>query len=138
MYAMVFGESVLNDAVAIVLSRYRVLYCHYFNWCANSNCRFISISAVQTYGSTFSSSDSGFQVSPFFQSLGVFVYTFASSFVIGATMGCATALLTKFTHIRDFPLLETALFFMMSYSTFLIAEAADLTGNVSFRTFFYA
>lgn len=86
-------------------------------------------SAVQTYGDTFTSSDSGFQVSPFFQSLGVFVYTFASSFIIGATMGCATALLTKFTHIRDFPLLETCLFFLMSYSTFLIAEAADLTGS---------
>jgi len=43
-------------------------------------------------------------------------------------MGCCTALLTKFTHIRDFPILETALFVLMSYSTFLIAEAADLTG----------
>jgi len=44
-------------------------------------------------------------------------------------MGCCTALFTKFTHIRDFPVLETALFVLMSYSTFLIAEAADLTGT---------
>lgn len=46
-------------------------------------------------------------------------------------MGCLTALLTKFTYIRDFPLLESALFVLMSYSTFLIAEVADLTGNFS-------
>lgn len=36
--------------------------------------------------------------------------------------------LTKFTHVRDFPLLESALFVLMSYSTFLIAEASELTG----------
>ena len=45
-------------------------------------------------------------------------------------MGCITALLTKFTRVRDFPLLESALFVLMSYSTFLIAEASDLTGNI--------
>jgi hypothetical protein len=38
--------------------------------------------------------------------------------------------LTKFTHVRDFPLLESALFVLMSYSTFLIAEASELTGTM--------
>ena len=37
--------------------------------------------------------------------------------------------ITKYTHIRDFPLLETSLFFLMSYATFLAAEAAELTGE---------
>lgn len=41
--------------------------------------------------------------------------------------------MTKFTHIRDFPLLETTLFVLMSYSTFLASEAAGLTGNISHR-----
>lgn len=45
-------------------------------------------------------------------------------------MGCVTALMTKFTRIRDFPLLESALFVLMSYSTFLIAEATELTGAI--------
>lgn len=55
-------------------------------------------------------------------------------------MGCITALMTKFTHIRDFPLLESALFVLMSYSTFLIAEAAELTGTVSqlFKLFYFS
>lgn len=51
------------------------------------------------------------------------------SFLIGSVMGCLTAILTKFTRLKDFPLLETALFVPMSYSTFLMAEAADLTGK---------
>lgn len=37
---------------------------------------------------------------------------------------------TKLTNISDFPLLETALFFLLSWSTFLMAEAAGLTGTV--------
>lgn len=39
--------------------------------------------------------------------------------------------MTKYTRVRDFPLLESALFVLMSYSTFLIAEASDLTGTLT-------
>lgn len=53
------------------------------------------------------------------------------SLFVGASMGCLTSLLTKFTRIRDFPLLESALFVLMSYSTFLLAEATALTGVVA-------
>lgn len=37
--------------------------------------------------------------------------------------------MTKFTKLRDFQLLETALFFLMSWSTFLLAEACGFTGD---------
>lgn len=107
LYALVFGESVLNDAVSLVLS-----------------------GAIQNYGEHYSSTG-GFEGQAFLQSLGNFFSVFFLSLVIGASMGCITALMTKFTHIRDFPLLESALFVLMSYSTFLIAEAAELTGVVA-------
>ena len=84
-------------------------------------------SSIQSYGES-GTSGGEFNVWAFTQSIGVFAWTFSSSFLIGGAMGCGTALLTKFTHVRDFPLLETALFVLMSYSTFLIAEVADLTG----------
>uniref|UniRef100_T1IZ25 Sodium/hydrogen exchanger n=1 Tax=Strigamia maritima TaxID=126957 RepID=T1IZ25_STRMM len=109
VYALVFGESVLNDAVAIAL-----------------------VSAIQSYATSFSSAESGsMETTAFFKALGSFLGIFFGSLLIGSSMGCFTALLTKFTKLQDFPLLETALFFLMSYSTFLIAEAADLTGIVA-------
>lgn len=108
LYALVFGESVLNDAVAIVLS-----------------------GSIQNYGERYQSGSGGFETKAFFKALGDFFGIFMLSLTIGAVMGCITALLTKFTRVRDFPLLESALFVLMSYSTFLIAEASDLTGVVA-------
>ncbi|XP_055641459.1 sodium/hydrogen exchanger 7 isoform X4 [Toxorhynchites rutilus septentrionalis] len=107
LYALVFGESVLNDAVSLVLS-----------------------GAIQNYGEHYSSTGD-FEGHALLMSLGDFFSVFFLSLIIGASMGCITALMTKFTHIRDFPLLESALFVLMSYSTFLIAEAAELTGVVA-------
>ncbi|XP_063992999.1 sodium/hydrogen exchanger 7 isoform X2 [Diachasmimorpha longicaudata] len=108
LYALVFGESVLNDAVAIVLS-----------------------GSIQNYGTRYQTGSGGFETVAFFQALGDFIGIFSLSLFIGASMGCLTALLTKFTRVRDFPLLESALFVLMSYSTFLIAESSDLTGVVA-------
>ncbi len=60
-----------------------------------------------------------------------FVFVFSASFLVGSVMACATALLTKHTHIRQFPELESSLFVLMSYSTFLLSEAMGLTGIVA-------
>uniref|UniRef100_A0A146M3F2 Sodium/hydrogen exchanger n=2 Tax=Lygus hesperus TaxID=30085 RepID=A0A146M3F2_LYGHE len=107
LYSLVFGESVLNDAVAIVLS-----------------------GAIQNY-EIHSRQGGTFEFDAFLSAVGGFVSIFSLSLAIGAGMGCMTAMLTKFTRIKDFPLMESALFFLMSYSTFLIAEATNLTGVVS-------
>ncbi|XP_046853537.1 sodium/hydrogen exchanger 7-like isoform X2 [Xenia sp. Carnegie-2017] len=104
LYALVFGESVMNDAVAIVLYR-----------------------SINSY----SSNSGDFKFTSLLSAIGVFVGVFGGSFMIGTLMALVTSLLTKFTNIRDFPLLETALFFLMSWSTFLMAEAAGLTGIVA-------
>ncbi|XP_051973392.1 sodium/hydrogen exchanger 6-like [Xyrauchen texanus] len=107
LYALMFGESVLNDAVAIVLSS--------------------SIVAYQPEGDNRHT----FDASALLKCLGVFLGVFSGSFVMGAATGVMTALVTKFTKLRDFPLLETALFFLMSWSTFLLAEACGFTGVVA-------
>uniref|UniRef100_A0A7N8WSG9 Sodium/hydrogen exchanger n=1 Tax=Mastacembelus armatus TaxID=205130 RepID=A0A7N8WSG9_9TELE len=93
LYALLFGESVLNDAVAIVLSSVFPMSFHIkeqFTFWGHS----------------------------FFQFL-FFSLTFTLCHV------------TKFTKLRDFCLLETALFFLMSWSTFLLAEACGFTGVVA-------
>ncbi|NXN09586.1 SL9A7 protein, partial [Indicator maculatus] len=100
LYALLFGESVLNDAVAIVLSS--------------------SIVAYQPTGEN----THAFDAAAFFKSVGVFLGIFSGSFMMGAVTGV-------FTKLHCFPLLETALFFLMSWSTFLLAEACGFTGVVA-------
>uniref|UniRef100_A0A8C5E5L3 Sodium/hydrogen exchanger n=1 Tax=Gouania willdenowi TaxID=441366 RepID=A0A8C5E5L3_GOUWI len=99
LYALLFGESVLNDAVAIVLSS--------------------SIVAYQPAGDNSHS----FEAMAMLKSFGVFLGVFSGSFALGVATGVMT--------LRDFPLLETALFFLMSWSTFLLAEACGFTGVVA-------
>ncbi|XP_054907556.1 sodium/hydrogen exchanger 6-like isoform X2 [Poeciliopsis prolifica] len=107
LYALLFGESVLNDAVAIVLSS--------------------SVVAYQPAGDNSHS----FEAMAVLKSFGIFLGVFSGSFSLGVATGVMTALVTKFTKLRDFPLLETGLFFLMSWSTFLLAEACGMTGVVA-------
>lgn len=107
LYALLFGESVLNDAVAVVLS-----------------------SSIVAYQPTGDNSHT-FEAMAMLKSFGIFLGVFSGSFALGVATGIVTALVTKFTKLSDFPLLETALFFLMSWSTFLLAEACGFTGVVA-------
>ncbi|CAD5233422.1 unnamed protein product [Bursaphelenchus xylophilus] len=104
LYALVFGESALNDAVAIVLSG---IVDH-----------FTSHTAV-------------FAVSDLFAACAEFGYVFFGSLFLGCFVGCTNALITKFTDINDHPLLESALFILVSYISFLLAEVVHFTGIVA-------
>lgn len=86
LYALLFGESVLNDAVAIVLSS--------------------SIVAYQPAGLNTHT----FDAAAFFKSVGIFLGIFSGSFTMGAVTGVVTALISFFlksfgacldTHIYD-------------------------------------
>ncbi|XP_077204883.1 sodium/hydrogen exchanger 9 [Paroedura picta] len=106
LYTLLFGESVLNDAVAIVLTYSISIYSPKEN-------------------------PNAFDAAAFFQSVGNFLGIFAGSFAMGSAYAIVTALLTKFTKLCEFPMLETGLFFLLSWSAFLSAEAAGLTGIVA-------
>ncbi|XP_067944692.1 sodium/hydrogen exchanger 9-like isoform X2 [Watersipora subatra] len=99
LYALVFGESVLNDAVAITLAK-----------------------AIDNYKGG---------IAEVFKTIGMFMGIFLGSFTTGLVIGCTNALLTKFTKIKEFPLLESALLLLMSYSSYLIAEACEMSGIVA-------
>jgi len=113
LHALVFGESVLNDAVAIVM-----------------------VESIKDYEENvatcrLSGDPCDYNWWHLLKAILDFFGIFSASFLVGSLMGCVTALLTKFTQIRQHPLLETTLFVLMSYSTFLLAEVFELTGIVS-------
>uniref|UniRef100_A0A8C9TBR5 Solute carrier family 9 member A6a n=1 Tax=Scleropages formosus TaxID=113540 RepID=A0A8C9TBR5_SCLFO len=101
LYALLFGESVLNDAVAVVLS-----------------------SSIVAYQPTGDNSHT-FEGMAVLKSFGMFLGVFSGSFALGVATGIVTALIS-FAAASP-----TALFFLMSWSTFLLAEACGFTGVVA-------
>ncbi|PRD26454.1 UNVERIFIED_CONTAM: Sodium/hydrogen exchanger 6 [Trichonephila clavipes] len=76
LYALVFGESILNDAIAIVLA-----------------------GSIGNYAEMYGKGEDGFQSTAAIKSLGNFVYIFVCSFLIGSGTGCLTAAISFFVTI---------------------------------------
>ena len=108
MNSLVLGESLLNDAVAIVLC-----------------------GAIQDYSALSLDNPNTFETGAFFKTIGNFFLIFFGSIGLGSLIGVMTSILTKFTRIKDYQMLETSLFFLMSYCSYLIAEVAKMSGIVS-------
>ncbi|KHJ42154.1 sodium/hydrogen exchanger 3 [Trichuris suis] len=108
LFALVFGESALNDAVAIVLSQ-----------------------TIEKYSPSTELPASSLDGKALVNSCGRFFGVFFGSMGVGSLVGCVASLFMKFTKISQFPLLESSLFILMSYLSFLVSEAAHLTGIVS-------
>lgn len=105
LYALVFGESVMNDAVAIVL-----------------------YTALDEFEQ---STESGFQWAQVFVSIGKFVGIFIGSFLLGIFIGLVTAIITKIAKLQEYPVIESTFFVVISYFTFPLAESLGLTGIVA-------
>jgi solute carrier family 9 (sodium/hydrogen exchanger), member 8 len=100
--AYIFGESVLNDAVAIVL-----------------------------YRTVISFQDRPFTALGFFFAIGQFSIIFCGSLLMGVLVGCLSSLLFKYTLLYKHPMLESSLLLMYAYSSYLLAEGLQLSGIVS-------
>ena len=106
--AIVLGEALLNDAVAVVL-----------------------VAAIEEYDRLILFEGERFEIEFLVLATFKFFGIFFASFGFGALIGCLNALLTKFTNLREYPLLETSLFILMSFSSYLLAEVFDTSGIVS-------
>jgi sodium/hydrogen exchanger 8 len=101
--AIVFGESILNDAVAIVLVRAVEPFLHKTDF---------SMTDVQ-------------------EAVIMFLIVFGGSVVMGAFFGLLTALLLKHTHIRSHQTLEVAVVTLQAYIAYFLAEGIHLSGIVA-------
>eukprot|EP01091_Cochliopodium_minus_P016314 TRINITY_DN6070_c0_g1_i1.p1 TRINITY_DN6070_c0_g1~~TRINITY_DN6070_c0_g1_i1.p1 ORF type:complete len:580 (+),score=137.75 TRINITY_DN6070_c0_g1_i1:55-1794(+) len=102
LYANVFGESVFNDAIAIVL--YRTV--------ATFLTRQITVSSL-------------------ILAVGEFLLIFFGSFGVGTIMALIIALLLKYTTIYKYIILEGALVVLFGYMSYLLADGLGLSGVVS-------
>lgn len=102
LYSNIFGESVLNDAVAIVL--YKTI-------------------------SSFTSKP--FTIGNVFLGAGQFLLIFIGSLVVGVIVSLLCALLLKYTQLYKYPVTESAIVLLYAYTAYLIAEGLELSGIVS-------
>jgi len=104
LYTIIFGESILNDAIAIVLFETAQKY------------REGAVAGKLT-------------VLSFFESIGVFLLVFFGSLIIGIIIGVATSLLLKFTHVRRMPKIESCLIILIAYASYFFANAIHMSGT---------
>ncbi|KAJ5759999.1 hypothetical protein N7520_007155 [Penicillium odoratum] len=105
LYTIIFGESILNDAIAIVL-----------------------FETAQKYADTDAGSLSFLN---FFEAIGLFVLVFFGSMVVGIIVGIVTALGLKYTLVRRMPKIESCLIILISYASYFFSNGVHLSGIVS-------
>ncbi|KAL8710984.1 MAG: hypothetical protein Q9220_004583 [cf. Caloplaca sp. 1 TL-2023] len=107
LYTVIFGEAILNDAIAIVI-----------------------FDTAQRYrpGSTKGGSLSFVSL---FEAIGLFFLIFFGSLLIGVVVGIATALLLKYTLVRKFPKIESCLIILIAYASYYFSNGVFMSGIVS-------
>ncbi|KAB8260824.1 sodium/hydrogen exchanger 3 [Aspergillus pseudonomiae] len=105
LYTVIFGESILNDAIAIVL-----------------------FETAQKYAD----SDAGsLTVLNLFEAIGLFLLVFFGSMIVGMIVGIMTALGLKHTHVRRVPKIESCLIVLIAYASYFFSNGVRLSGIVS-------
>ncbi|KAI9368768.1 Sodium/hydrogen exchanger family-domain-containing protein [Aspergillus egyptiacus] len=105
LYTVIFGESILNDAIAIVLFETAQKY-------ADSEAGSLSILNL-------------------FEAIGLFLLVFFGSMLVGVIVGIMTALGLKYTHVRRQPKIESCLIVLIAYASYFFSNGVLLSGIVS-------
>ncbi|KAK4224756.1 Endosomal/prevacuolar sodium/hydrogen exchanger [Podospora fimiseda] len=102
LYTIIFGESILNDAVAIVI-----------------------------FESAQSRKGGSMGIASLFHGIWYFLREFFGSLAIGCAVGIACALALKYTYVRRYPGIESCLVVLIAYSTYFFSQAIGMSGIVS-------
>ena len=104
LYTVIFGESILNDAVAIVM-----------------------FETAQRYRAGGPKQDH-LTVGGYFEAFGYFFLVFFGSLFLGVLVGIGTALLLKYTLVRRFPKIESCLIILIAYASYFFANGVEMSG----------
>jgi solute carrier family 9 (sodium/hydrogen exchanger), member 8 len=110
LYSLVFGESVLNDAIAISLFN---VFASYYEKGAKGG---------------VSASSSPFSYSQIAHALGTFALVSILSILVGIALGLLPSFLYRHTSLSDFPRLETSILLCFCYLCYSVGEALELSG----------
>jgi NhaP-type Na+/H+ or K+/H+ antiporter len=110
LYTIIFGESILNDAVAIVL-----------------------FETAQRYKDG-GSKGSGLGFFSLLEGVGIFLLVFFGSLMIGVTVGICTALGLKYTLVRRYPKIESCLIVLIAYASYFFSNGTHMSGMSSARS----
>ncbi|KAG7191871.1 monovalent cation:H+ antiporter, CPA1 (nhx1) [Scheffersomyces spartinae] len=102
LYTIIFGESLLNDAISIVMFETSQKF-------HGHPVHFLSL----------------------FEGLGLFLMTFTISTIIGLMIGILVALVLKHSHLRRYPQIETCLVLLFAYESYFFSNGAHMSGIVS-------
>ncbi|KAI3407112.2 NHX1 [Candida oxycetoniae] len=102
LYTIIFGESLLNDAISIVI----------FETCQKFHGHPVRFSSL-------------------FEGFGLFLMTFTISTIIGILIGILVALILKHSRIRRYPQIETCLVLLFAYESYFFSNGAHMSGIVS-------
>ncbi|OGE57027.1 hypothetical protein PENARI_c002G03293 [Penicillium arizonense] len=105
LYTIIFGESILNDAIAIVL-----------------------FETAQKYAESEAGSLTFLNL---FEAIGLFLLVFFGSMLVGMLVGIATALGLKYTLVRRMPKIESCLIILIAYASYFFSNGVHLSGIVS-------
>jgi sodium/hydrogen exchanger-like protein 6/7 len=117
LYTVIFGESILNDAVAIVLFETAKKYYH---------------------GPAESAKAAPLTILSLFEAVGIFLLVFFGSLVIGLVIGIGTTLMLKFTHVRRFPKIESCLVILIAYASYFFANGIGMSGSLLLLTSYFS
>lgn len=109
LYSIIFGESLLNDSVAIVLFRYTSV-----NHSVLGKLRGTELTAETAIKGFIS-----------------FFAVFSGSVLVGIIFGLMCALLLKYTELRNYPSLETSLVLILAYASYMLSNSMQFSGIVS-------
>jgi solute carrier family 9 (sodium/hydrogen exchanger), member 6/7 len=105
LYTIIFGESILNDAIAIVLFETAQRYAK-------------EKPGVGTLGPL-----------SFLEGTGIFLAVFFASLITGLVVGILTALGLKHTYVRRFPKIESCLIILIAYASYFLSNGLHLSGK---------